>query len=880
MGPQVAMAVLASLVLAEAMKAHEAVVGNMRVQALSASLVRIEPKGPMGFEDRTTFMVSEERSNFTGLPIAQQESPRGTLLITEYYSVLLRARLLPAPTCSNPRNWTDTINGVPAQNYPQGLHVASRADCCAACDNEPTCLAWTFDADPNAGTNCWPWQGWDYLWPYVNNKEFGCASRGNPFGDGICSPGQPFSILSPTGDVLYDSASDQNRKPTMLHWPAPLSSKSYALVDFPRFYAPPWGASPVPNGTTVDPELAATNGYDFRNNVAGDTYVFLLGKTLDSWQAARSDFIKLSGPVPLLPDFAYGTWYTEWMQWSEDDAKANITRWATGKLPIDVWGLDMNWRLTDNNKDRFYNYPNTKLFPDFEELFTWQKDRGLRCFFNDHPFPVASRNAGGLQTSPEEVAFRWEGLTQWLGRGLAYWWFDLPWQISIPAPMVNSSGDGGPMIWDGLDNAAWAAHVYYTITEQFNRRVKNKEGDKWYGGRPLTLTPFSPLYPVVDPMTPSLQYAEHPAHHRYPVWWTGDAVPLHTSIRTMVDSGMHDFKPYVDTNCGGVGWGFPGDWLASAPTSAGDSIRWASHCAFGTILRFAGGEHQPWMHGAHVEDTVRLYLQARYRLMPTILGAGTKATRTAFPLVARGDFYWPEHAPSSADSNQYVFLDDLLVAPIWDSNQNETTRSVWIPPGEWQDAWDGSILTGPKTVLTTQPYERMPLWYRRDGGILAMTDKDALTVETQDWSTLVLELFPSSSAVETSRLITERGTEVTQVTTDVLLRSAGQGQVVLEIKPQPAAPKRAWVLRFNLHPEQLISSLEVDGQPLPVSNFRLLQPVSSDAGYFPFGGTHAQPAAGAGVVAELQLGASQGPRVVSVVLAKARSEHQFATVYT
>ena len=41
--------------------------------------------------------------------------------------------------------------------------------------------------------------------------------------------------------------------------------------------------------------------------------------------------------------------------------------------------------------------------------------------FNDHPFPVAARGEGGLQTSPEEIKFRWDGLTQWLRRGLTTW---------------------------------------------------------------------------------------------------------------------------------------------------------------------------------------------------------------------------------------------------------------------------------------------------------------------------------------------------------------------------------------------------------------------------------------------------------------------------
>ena len=62
----------------------------------------------------------------------------------------------------------------------------------------------------------------------------------------------------------------------------------------------------------VDPALVATNGYDFTNNANGDTYVWLLGDSLDSWNGARKEFVTLAGGCPVLPDFAFGTWFTWW----------------------------------------------------------------------------------------------------------------------------------------------------------------------------------------------------------------------------------------------------------------------------------------------------------------------------------------------------------------------------------------------------------------------------------------------------------------------------------------------------------------------------------------------------------------------------------------
>ena len=53
------------------------------------------------------------------------------------------------------------------------------------------------------------------------------------------------------------------------------------------------------------------------------------------------------------------------------------------------------------------DHPNTNLFPDFSEWFSFLKSKKLRTYFNDHPFPVASRNAGGLQTCAKPTTVAW-----------------------------------------------------------------------------------------------------------------------------------------------------------------------------------------------------------------------------------------------------------------------------------------------------------------------------------------------------------------------------------------------------------------------------------------------------------------------------------------
>ena len=214
------------------------------------------------------------------------------------------------------------------------------------------------------------------------------------------------------------------------------------------------GPTPLPINAAIDPALRATNGFDFRNEQDGDTYIFLLGDSLDSWYASRAEFISLTGSTPLLPDFAFGTWYTWSHRYTEDEAKHDIEQWQAGKFPLDVWALDNNWRnvsahhacnasamrsgtccrsqLDNSNAcdEHYYDRPNGTLFPGLvgrrdggsaqpgEEWFAWLRHRNIRTYFNDHPHPVSR------QCSPAEVGFRWKGLSEWLRAGLDFWWLD------------------------------------------------------------------------------------------------------------------------------------------------------------------------------------------------------------------------------------------------------------------------------------------------------------------------------------------------------------------------------------------------------------------------------------------------------------------------
>ena len=375
-------------VRSQSVSTNQVTFGNVRITAMSQTLLRVEPKGPRGFEDRPTFSIVG-RDSFPGVPLTLVNQTDSTaFLSTVFYNIAVSQR---APLTPTDYLTGDAANPRRTFSYPFGLHVKDRDTCREKCKNDSNCRAWIYSTNRISLINCWPLSSFTAMKGDVTNRVLGCVDP-----SGCVSPITQLTITDKDGKVLYEQQGGPGALDNLLYVPAPLSTSAYCLTDYPRFFAPSWGATPIPSDAKVDPKLVGTNGYDFGNNVNGDSYIFLMGDSLDSYYKSRSEIVTLVGPTPVLPDYAMGTWFTWWHAYTETVAKDDLSHWFNNSLPIDIWGLDMNWRLTDGNKDHYYEYPNTSEFPDFGEWFSFLKQQGLRTYFNDHPFPVAD------QTTPKE----------------------------------------------------------------------------------------------------------------------------------------------------------------------------------------------------------------------------------------------------------------------------------------------------------------------------------------------------------------------------------------------------------------------------------------------------------------------------------------------
>ena len=528
---------------------------------------------------------------------------------------------------------------------------------------------------------------------------------------------------------------------------------TWVLGDSPRAVPPARGALPPPEG-----EEDATSGWDLAND-APDAYVFFPSSS--GYETFRADFLRLTGDIPLVPLYALGLWYSRYYPYAESTALATIDRFRKSGIPLDLFTLDTDWRVGAS-----CGYAvNETLFPDLGRFVRQAHERRVRIMLNDHPEPK-----GKSALDPEELRFRRQGLTSLLALGVDLWWFDRNWHTHLQAPAP------------GLEKETWGMRLYHDVTRDFRpdrRPLIMSNADGINNGR--------------------LDAPSHPAAHRFPVWWTGDTVAewhyLRMGAENGVDGGIRSLLPYVHEDLGGH-HGQPDGELY---------VRFMQYGAFSPVARIhctTKVHRYPWEYGAAAEQIVGDFFRLRYRLLPTLYAAAHEAHRSGTPLLRRCDLEWPGF-PEARDNTQFLFGDDLLVAPILAPAGGDgiAGRTVWLPPGEWQDLWSGKIHRGPATIGARCALGEIPVYARRGGLVFSIPQRQS-TGEAR-WPELVVDAFVPETDGEWVRFLCEDdGISMDYERggfsrTPFALRREG---METRICAEPCAARRTVTLRIHLPP--------------------------------------------------------------------------------
>ncbi len=81
-----------------------------------------------------------------------------------------------------------------------------------------------------------------------------------------------------------------------------------------------------------------------RNDTVGqDLYFFGYGH---DYRKELFDFTRVAGKIPMPPRFAFGTWWSRYWAYTDEEFKDLVRQFSMHDVPLDVLVIDMDWHLT------------------------------------------------------------------------------------------------------------------------------------------------------------------------------------------------------------------------------------------------------------------------------------------------------------------------------------------------------------------------------------------------------------------------------------------------------------------------------------------------------------------------------------------------------
>ncbi|WP_395833559.1 TIM-barrel domain-containing protein [Cystobacter fuscus] len=574
----------------------------------------------------------------------------------------------------------------------------------------------------------------------------------------------------------------------------------------------------------LTPRAAHPGGYQ-------DGYVFGYGQ---DYPRALGDLATLTGPSKLLPRWAYGVWFSEYLDFTAADFQEKlIPTFRREGVPLDVLVVDTNFKAG--------NYWNgwaidTSKFPNPEGFFDWARSQGLHTTLNIHPsiLPTDPKFAAAQATAKGKLARHTGGCS---GEASECYTFDFgdPDQLKAFFSLHDTMTQQGTDFWwldwccdaseaniDGVTGDAWINQQYTDYTNASIGRgfaFSRAFGSLQAGGysNPTAV----PTGPWADKRT-TLPFTGDTTS----TWGTLAAEVGFTSgegVATGLSAISHD----IGGHNGGL-WGLPGsDVVHGQRTDKLPDDLYARWVQFGTFqpidrLHSNHGDRLPWQYPGAAAESAKKFLNLREALVPYTYTLAREAEATGVPVVRPTYLAYPTEQDAYATAgSEYLYGSDVLVAPVTTSG-NTATTTVWFPPGSsWTDWFTGKTYAGGTTQSITTGLDTMPVFVK-SGGIVPTRSKN-VTNDVQNPLDAVT-LTVAAGATGHASLFEDDGktSDRTQSTrTDIRYTEGGQSAALRVDGPVGSftgqVQKRAWTVRFVGAREP--ASVTLDGQAAPAGSW-------------------------------------------------------------
>lgn len=470
-----------------------------------------------------------------------------------------------------------------------------------------------------------------------------------------------------------------------------------------------------------------------------DWYFFAYGY---NYAQALKDFVRLCGPIPMIPRWAFGVWFSLYDQMHDQDYQDLVNRFAELELPLNVLLLDVDWHVSgwcgwDWNRE---------LFPDPPKFLKWAHDAGLHVGANVHVDGVSPQDSQFIplcearKLDPEQVkagkVFPVKDPTNWFfeswhpedqqadtshlksdegwllfnlaekseaklfmqqlhqpreAEGIDFWWID-----------------GANAKFPGVNSQLWTNHVYWTHLETQTQR------------RPLILSRTGGI-----------------GSHRYPAQFSADTYAHWEVLKFLVDFTMRAGNVgvnYWSHDLGGFFGHVPGVPLIDPELF----VRWVQFGCFSPLVRLHSdhGRREPWHYGTWVLNAVRKALQLRVQLVPYLYHLSRETYETGLPICRPLYLGYPDDHETYLISTQYLLGDRILVAPVVEPGGY---RIVYLPAGGWWERATGRFYSDSDYLNLYVPLDSTPVFVK--AGAIVPLAESSLRLEATPPATLILEVY-------------------------------------------------------------------------------------------------------------------------------------------
>jgi hypothetical protein len=777
--------------------------GDVRVQVLSDSLIRLELKGPAGFEDRTTFHVVNR--NWLGTTFTTNADSNGMVIHTANYVVRI------------PEN-AKTLDGIRVESSSgQALYTWD-----GALDNSRWLpgpadkpAVWSFADSPRlipptwgltpapAGAALPETSGWDLgndapdVYVFIPHGDYRQLRRDflKLTGPTEMAPLFAFGTFDSRWYDYSEATALQQIDDYRTHqipldvlvvdtgWRKNASTGYQAntnlFPDMTRFFQEAH-AKQVRVMFNDHPEPKASSGLDpieLKFRYAGLSG--LLNQGLDVWWYDRNWIVSLIPPMPNLPKEVWG------MQLYHDITQ-NVRPESRPLIMANVDGIDngVRKRPPDVASHRFPIQWTGDTGPSLDFLRHGVEDAvysGVQALF-----PYMSEDLGGHMSDPtREDYIRWieyGALSPVYRPHCTHNLMRMPWTFGPEAEKVARRFLN--MRYRLLPIFYAAARENYETGEPILRRLdldypefpEASRNDEYLIGKGILVAPFlqPPLQPVpVDWLKTSEEQPGLKGEYFTNETLSGSPVLTRTDSTVDFNWGAGSPDPLVPNDHFSARW----TGTIQVPEGIGEVI----------LATIEEDGARVWIDGKQVINAWGGHHSAvTLKQASEVLSAGK-------PHELRIEYLEIER--------------DARIQFQWrPATSGKAMRNLWIPSGTWIDAWTGQSVTGPATITNDVALDRIPI-YIKVGTILPLAPEMQYTGQLP-WDPITLDLYPHAGDTSQTSLYEDdtltTGYQHGQFRKTSVTVSADNTNKTVLVTIGPAAGSfsgasklRAWVLRIH-----------------------------------------------------------------------------------